>query len=188
MILDSQKPKKFLKEKENPLERGEAWRAFSRLNYAARSANGMRRSAKTRPLIAPMVFFIFPGAAHAASLTLTVTDIPEAGILNIGIFETAEGFEAKDRGGAGSRPGLVEGIRHPVDGDTARVTFELSEGRYAIKLFLDLNGNGEVDTNFLGVPKEPFGFSNNAMGKFGPPSFDAAAFTFEGDREISITF
>lgn len=91
------------------------------------------------------------------------------------------------RGGHSPASTTLRGAPTVVDGDTARVTFELSEGRYAIKLFLDLNGNGEVDTNFLGVPKEPFGFSNNAMGKFGPPSFDAAAFTFEGDREISIT-
>ena len=147
----------------------------------------MRQSANSGTRIAPMVFFLFPAAVNAATLTLTVTDIPEAGTLNVAIFETAEGFEAKHRGGAESRPGLVKGARHPVDVGTASLSFELPAGRYAIKLFVDLNGNGEVNTNFLGVPKEPFGFSNNAMGKFGPPSFDAAAFTFEGDREISIT-
>jgi uncharacterized protein (DUF2141 family) len=127
-----------------------------------------------------------PAFASAASLTLTVTDIPKAGTLNIGIFDTAEGFEAKDRGGAKRRPGLVEGIRHAVEASAARLTIELPEGRYAIKLFLDLNGNGEVDTNFLGIPKEPYGFSNNAKGTLGPPSFDAAAFTIEGPRDLSI--
>ena len=59
-------------------------------------------------------------------------------------------------------------------------------GGSIIKLFLDLNGNGEMDTNFLGIPKEPFGFSNNAKGKLGPPSFDAAAFQVREATEIAI--
>ena len=137
-------------------------------------------------LAALALLSLSPALASAAPLTLTVTDIPKAGTLNIGIFDTAEGFEAKDRGGAKRRPGLVEGIRHAVEGSAARLTIELPEGRYAIKLFLDLNGNGEVDTNFLGIPKEPYGFSNNAKGTLGPPSFDAAAFTIEGPRDLSI--
>jgi uncharacterized protein (DUF2141 family) len=146
----------------------------------------MRPNAGAMTFIALALLFLFPAFASAASLTLTVTDIPKAGTLNIGIFDTAEGFEAKDRGGAKRRPGLVEGIRHAVEGSAARLAIELPEGRYAIKLFLDLNGNGEVDTNFLGIPKEPYGFSNNAKGTLGPPSFDAAAFTIEGPRDLSI--
>jgi uncharacterized protein (DUF2141 family) len=146
----------------------------------------MRQNAGAMTFIALALLFLFPAMAKAATLTLTVTDIPQAGTLNIGIFDTAEGFEAKDRGSARRRPGLAEGVRHPVEGDAAHLTFELPEGRYAIKLFLDLNGNGEVDTNFLGIPKEPYGFSNNAKGTLGPPSFDAAAFTIEGPREVSI--
>jgi uncharacterized protein (DUF2141 family) len=53
---------------------------------------------------------------------------------------------------------------------------DLPEGRYAIKAFHDLNGNGEMDLNWIGIPKEPYGFSNNAMGTMGPPKFDQAAF------------
>ncbi len=146
----------------------------------------MRQYMQKGTLIAFALLSIFPAAAKASALTLTVTGIPEAGILNIGVFETAEGFESKDRGGTGGRPGLVHSARHAVEAGTARLTFEVPKGRYAIKLFLDLNGNAEVDTNFLGIPKEPFGFSNNAKGKLGPPSFDAAAFTLKDAREISI--
>lgn len=49
-------------------------------------------------------------------------------------------------------------------------------GTYAIKVFHDENSNGELDTNFVGFPKEPFGFSMDAMGKFGPPTFEQAKF------------
>ena len=60
-------------------------------------------------------------------------------------------------------------------------------GNYAITLFHDENNNMELDTNFLGIPKEPYGFSNNAKSPFGPPGFQAALVEFskEGD-EITI--
>lgn len=130
--------------------------------------------------------FMLTSASQAASLTLTVSSIPEPGEIYLGIFETAEGFGAKDLGGNAVRPGLVLGARQVVPAGVAQLEFELPEGVYAIKLFLDLNGNGEMDTNFLGIPKKPFGFSNNAKGKLGPPSFDAAAFQVRGDTEITI--
>ena len=62
-----------------------------------------------------------------------------------------------------------------VVGSTAEITYEgLEEGRYAIKTFHDVNDNGELDTNWIGIPLEPYGFSNDAMGTFGPPSFEQA--------------
>lgn len=47
---------------------------------------------------------------------------------------------------------------------------------YAVSAFHDRNDDGELNTNFLGAPRERFGFSNNAKGRFGPPSFDQAKF------------
>ena len=49
-------------------------------------------------------------------------------------------------------------------------------GRYAIRLFHDRDDDGELDTDLLGIPSEPYGFSNNAPARFGPPDFEAAAF------------
>ncbi|MEO8590991.1 MAG: DUF2141 domain-containing protein [Flavobacteriales bacterium] len=53
---------------------------------------------------------------------------------------------------------------------------DLTVGRYAIKAFHDVNDNGKLDTNWIGIPSEPYGFSNDAMGTFGPPSFEQAGF------------
>lgn len=50
----------------------------------------------------------------------------------------------------------------------------LAEGEYAISAFQDLNGNANLDRNAIGIPSEPYGFSNDAAGNFGPPSFDDA--------------
>jgi uncharacterized protein (DUF2141 family) len=49
----------------------------------------------------------------------------------------------------------------------------LTPGRYAIAVFHDLNGNGELDMIPPGLPTEPYGFSND-VGRFRPPDFEAA--------------
>jgi len=52
---------------------------------------------------------------------------------------------------------------------------ELPPGSYAIAVVHDANGNGDMDFDLLGLPKERYGFSNGARPRLGPPSFDAAA-------------
>lgn len=58
----------------------------------------------------------------------------------------------------------------------------LAFGEYAIKVFHDENNNGKLDKNFLGIPSEAYGYSNNASGWFGPPSWEDAKFYFGVDR------
>jgi uncharacterized protein (DUF2141 family) len=53
---------------------------------------------------------------------------------------------------------------------------DLPAGEYAVAAFADVNGNGKLDSNFLGVPKEPAGMSRDAKGEFGPPKFADAVF------------
>lgn len=62
---------------------------------------------------------------------------------------------------------------------------DLVPGAYAIKIFHDVNDNGKLNTNWLGIPTEPYGFSNDAMGTFGPPSFEQARFTV-GTKQTTI--
>jgi len=67
------------------------------------------------------------------------------------------------------------------------VIFEnLPYGTYAISIFQDVNSNNELDSNFLGIPKEPYGFSNNPSTFFGPPGFTKAAFKIDTETS-SIT-
>lgn len=61
---------------------------------------------------------------------------------------------------------------------------DLTPGSYAIAVYHDENGNGELDSNFLGIPQEPYGFSNNARGRFGPPGFDDASFRAGGSSVV----
>ena len=55
-------------------------------------------------------------------------------------------------------------------------------GSYSIKAFHDENGNSRLDKDFLGMPTERYGFSNNARGRFGPPTFASAAFTLNSPQ------
>jgi uncharacterized protein (DUF2141 family) len=64
---------------------------------------------------------------------------------------------------------------------------DLPPGKYAVGAFVDNNRNGKQDKNFVGVPKEIYGFSNNARGTFGSPDFAEAAFDIgENDAIKSI--
>ena len=47
---------------------------------------------------------------------------------------------------------------------------EVEQEEIAIRLFQDLDGDGELDKNAFGIPTEPFGFSNDPVIRFGPPS------------------
>lgn len=67
----------------------------------------------------------------------------------------------------------------------------VTPGTYAVSVFHDENSNGKLDTNFMGIPREGVGASNNAKGHFGPPKFAAAAFQFLGSRldlKITVTY
>jgi uncharacterized protein (DUF2141 family) len=54
----------------------------------------------------------------------------------------------------------------------------LKYGEYAVRVFHDENKNGKLDTDFLGIPDEDYGYSNDASGWFGPPSWKKAKFIF----------
>jgi len=78
----------------------------------------------------------------------------------------------------------------PVDSTT--VVWQVDElpfGDYAIAVYHDKNTNGKLDTNVLGIPKERYGFSNNARGRFGPASWNDSFFSFDAmkkEHKISI--
>jgi uncharacterized protein (DUF2141 family) len=63
----------------------------------------------------------------------------------------------------------------------------LRPGKYAFKYIHDENNNEKLDTNWLGIPKEGYGFSNNAKGPFGPPSFEKTIFAIEENTVLKCT-
>ncbi len=70
-------------------------------------------------------------------------------------------------------------IADNLDGEVVETELELPVGQYAFSVFYDADGDGELDTNFIGMPKEPIALSNNAKAKFGPPKFKDAVFDLQ---------
>ena len=64
----------------------------------------------------------------------------------------------------------------------------LPSGTYAVACFHDLNRNGVLDRGMFGIPSEPTVASNHAKGFMGPPSFDDAKFTFDGELTLQLKF
>lgn len=65
----------------------------------------------------------------------------------------------------------------------------LPPGQYAVSCFHDVNGNGKLDTNMVGIPNEPYGFSNNARPKFRAPRWYEAVFSLGnsgGSQQIRL--
>jgi uncharacterized protein (DUF2141 family) len=121
-----------------------------------------------------------PLAASAADLRVAVSDGPAVpATLYVALFDSADALTADKALAAQTLP-----MR---DGKAQLVFAGLPPGRYVLKSFADENGNGRLDANLVGVPIERYGFSNDARGRMGPPSFDAAAVPLEAaDSSIAL--
>ncbi len=118
-------------------------------------------------------------ASFAQTLEVTLKKIApnKGGVVLIALFDQADLFLKTP----------VQSKKVSVDGPEIMVVFnDLAKGDYAISVFQDVNKNNQLDTNFLGIPTEPYGFSNDAMGTFGPPSFDKAKVQVAGNEKTII--
>lgn len=105
-----------------------------------------------------------------APLTVNVQGLRnDRGRLAVALFASATGFPRREN--------AVRGQMVRIAGGRAAVTFhDLRPGVYAVAVLHDENDNEKMDFNFLGMPLEGYGFSNDAAALFGPPSFASAAF------------
>ena len=79
----------------------------------------------------------------------------------------------------------ITGVKQQIVDNKCLITITgLSQGNYVFKYFHDENNNEEIDTNWMGIPKEGFGFSNNAKGTFGPPKLEKMVFKLSSDTTM----
>lgn len=115
-------------------------------------------------------------------LTLTVNNISNSnGVIRVLLFQGPEGFPDQHKL-------AIQNASIKIINNTAIHTFKnLPEGTYAISLFHDSQNTGKLRTNPFGIPKDGYGFSNNAAGIVGAPSFEKAAFKLTNDvKHINI--
>ncbi|MBR07982.1 MAG: hypothetical protein CMP48_09870 [Rickettsiales bacterium] len=115
--------------------------------------------------------------AQTTNLTIEVTNFKNTdGKLRVALFNS-EGTYLKDSQYTSDT--LV------YSQELVKVSFTgLPNGEYAISIYHDQNDNGELDANFMGIPTEPYAFSNNAKGRFGPASYADSKFSLNQSNQI----
>jgi uncharacterized protein (DUF2141 family) len=107
--------------------------------------------------------------AGAADLTIHVDDVKAAsGKIEVAVYNSAGTFLKTAVG--------LASIAATNAANTVLLK-DLPAGEYAFAVFHDANSNDKLDKNMFGIPTEDYAFSNNALGKMGPPSYDSARFT-----------
>ncbi len=106
-------------------------------------------------------------AANSADLTVTVNHVAgSTGHVRVALYKQ-EGFLKT----------AFQGREVPAADGSVQVVFKgIPAGDYAVSAFQDLNSNRKLDTNAVGLPIEPYGFSNGARGSNGPPAYADARF------------
>lgn len=144
----------------------------------------MRSKQKTmKSLFLALVLLPLMSFRHTETkLVLTVSNLDKIkGKLYIGWYKSEEDFRKPDKA-------VYQKIVEVEGKDTVDIMFEnVAPGTYSVALFLDKNGNGKMDTNMLGIPKEKYGFSNNKYPLTRAATFKESAFTVGGkEQSISI--
>ena len=117
---------------------------------------------------------------RAAEVVVNVSGMSSAeGQIGCALFSGPEGFPMDNT--------KARVQWHPADpgGVTCRFA-DVPDGSHAVSVAADLNGNRKLDTNFLGIPKEPWGVSNNVRPGLRAPRFEEAAFTVSSGRDRTI--
>ncbi len=130
-----------------------------------------------------IITMIASASASAANLKLKITGIrSKEGNIMIAIYNGEKHFLDDDR----YVYGATKKAKDANDG-TLYVNFKgIKSGRYAVAIYHDENNNDKLDKNFFGIPKEGYGFSNNARGRFTAPKFKKAAFNMS-DKSKAMT-
>jgi uncharacterized protein (DUF2141 family) len=130
--------------------------------------------------IALILTGIFSTNAQEETFTLTVNITglnSNKGSLMVGVYNTEDSF-LKTR---------FKGAIIKIKDKKSLVIFkDIPKGEYAVSFVHDENDNEKMDTNFIGIPKEDFGCSNNATGFMGPPKYEDAKFMLKGNKTIDI--
>lgn len=139
-------------------------------------------NASIKSAAALVLLAAFAAQAQCPGIHVKILNIRNSvGTVACALFESAAGFPEEFLKMATNV--MVIKIRK----DQARCDFQdIPPGTYAMAVVHDENMNGKLDTNFLGIPREGYGFSNDATGPLGAPPFSAASFRYDG-QNVDLT-
>jgi len=113
-------------------------------------------------------------------------------IINISGFPSSDGFamvalnDSEESYKGGENKAIAKTKTRVVDQKAQVIFANLPYGSYGVSLYHDENANEKMDKNAMGIPKEAYGFSNNAKGFFGKPSYKDVVFQLNS-AEMQIT-
>jgi uncharacterized protein (DUF2141 family) len=124
-----------------------------------------------------------PHLPAPAPVTIVITNLPSAtAAVKLNFYNSADTF--LQSGQATLQQTVLPGGQHQ-----AQVQLVLSAGEWAVALLQDTNNNGKTDRNMLGIPSEPYAFSNNVRPRLSAPKFDDCKFRVTGQAQtITIQF
>ena len=116
----------------------------------------------------------------ASDISVEVTNIVrENGTIKIGLYKKAENFTSTSK--------FYKNQTVEIKSNSVKLVFKnIPNGTYAISLFHDENENSKLDKNFLGIPTEGYGFSNNIRHLLRGANFEEASFELNSDKNLSI--
>ena len=134
-----------------------------------------------------ILFFLLVNPTKAEILTVEVTSEHKDGPVLLAVYDKQEYFGKTKVNQKANPKHILLGTKGLISNYKGKVTFDLPYGNYVIAGIHDLDNNGVLTGNFLGMPKEPFGFSNNKRGNFGPPKWEDVLIKFnESNKKILI--
>lgn len=126
---------------------------------------------KSRILICLLCITSFVAYSQNSEIVVNVSGLrTDKGKCLLYLYNNKKGFPTDADKAINSATGSI------LNGKSTLILKDVAYGEYSITVVHDENNNGVLDTNFLGMPKEGVGVSNNAKGFFGPPSYEDSKF------------
>lgn len=113
---------------------------------------------------------------HAQTFNLKVSNVKSMAVLRIAFYKKENKFP--DEG----KFAFAKEIKPTKTGETILSFTDIPAGEYALAIYQDSNNNKKLDTNMVGYPKEPFGFSQNIKPKFSAPAYDECKVVFNANN------
>jgi len=130
---------------------------------------------------------LITNSLKAEILTVEVISEHKDGPVLLAVYDKKEYFRKTKANQKANPKHILLGAKGLISNYKGKVTFDLPYGNYVIAGIHDLDNNGLLTGNFLGMPKEPFGFSNNKRGNFGPPKWEDVLIKFnKNNKKILI--
>ena len=127
-----------------------------------------------------ITFFNLSQTTEKFDLKVTVTNVDkQKGTVEIALFNDAKSFIVKGK--------EYKTNSKVVTNDSIVFVFkDLTKDNYAVSIYHDINSDKECNLNFIGIPKEPYGFSNNFKPKLSKPTFNDCKFDLNESKSITI--